>query len=368
MHIFETMKWRTVFLLKPLMGILLLTIFSEIQAQQTVENVSIVVPAEKVYNWHIQELPFWGTKMQFPEEPEYKTKEIYTEKGLVPQKTYTWMDYREELILEASFYKLPEIITAKNEKKLIDAAVNRIAVIHGGYPTLGSGLTNLQGIREYLLEIKTLKGATLKAKLFAEGDQILITTALIASKDNEILAQARYFLDKITFNPLPGEVVKEAASGKKPSVQALATWDTLSVENFSLAFPRYPISQHKVIDISGKNQRYYEWYMGDGQAQTTFLLSLIPLVNFSEKEFSKIISQAIETSLKVTDGEAVSQRNLDYFKYPLEEIVFKTDQQYFRVRYFSDGKYLYQLLVSGKKESIYQPDANRFLDGLKWKE
>ncbi len=368
MHIFGIMKLSKRFCLKSLLNILLLTVFSGVHAQQAVENVSIVVPAEKVYNWYVQELPFWGAKLQFPEEPESKVKEIYTEKGVMPQKSYVWMDYKEELTLEASFYKLPEVINAKNEKRLIDAAVNRIAVIHGGYPALGSGLTNLQGIREFLLEIKTLKGAALKAKLFAEGDQLLIVTALIGSKDNEIIAQAKYFLDKITFNPLPGEVVKEAISGKSSAVKPQAVWDSLSVENFTLAFPRYPIAQHKVLNQNGTSQRYYEWYMGDGQVHTTFMLSLMPLSNFSEKEFSRIVTQAIETSLKVTDGETVSQRNLDYFKYPLEEVVFKTDQQYFRVRYFSDGKYLYQLLVSGKKESIYQPDANRFLDGLKWKE
>lgn len=362
------MKYFREQLVKSSLWVLLFSVFTDAYAQQDVELVPIVTPEERVYNWYIQNLPFWGAKIQFPEEPEYKVREIYTEKGLVPQKSYTWSDYREELILEASFYKLPETIHVKNEKKLIDAVVSRIAVIHGGYPVLGSGLVNQHGVREYLLEIKTLKGGVLKGKVFAESDQVLIVSALVAKKDNELNDQARYFLDKTTFNPLPGEVVGEpAATGKSVPVKPAALWDTLTVENFSLAFPRYPIAQHKVLERNGEYQKYYEWYMGDGATQTTYLVSLIPLGDFYEKDMAKITAQAVESSLKTTGGALIQQRNLDYFKYPLEEVVFKTDQQYFRVRYFSDGKYLYQLLVSGKKESIYQPDANRFLDGLKWK-
>lgn len=363
------MKYFRGTLLKSSLWVFLFSVLTNTYAQQNVELVPIVTPEEKVYNWYIQSFPFWGAKVQFPEEPEYKVKEIYTEKGLIPQKSYTWSDYREELILDASFYKLPENIQVKNEKKLIDAVVSRIAVIHGGYPVLSNGLVNQHGVREYLLEIKTLKGGLLKARIFAESDQVLIVSALVTKSDNELNVQARYFLDKITFNPLPGEVISEqVATGKSVILKPASPWDTLAVENFSLAFPRYPIAQHKVLERNGVHQKYYEWYMGDGATQTTYLISLVPLSDFYEKDVEKIIAEAVESSLKATGGESIQQRKLDYFKYPLEEIVFKTDQQYFRVRYFSDGKYLYQLLVSGKKESIYQPDANRFLDGLKWKE
>src|SRR5690606_17449166 len=110
----------------------------------------------------------------------------------------------------------------------------------------------------------------------------------------------------------------------------------------------------------------YEWYMVDGATQTTYLFSLMPLENFAQKKVEDVIQLGIQNSLLVTSGDVIQRRSLDYFKYPLEEIVFKTELQYFRVRYFCDGKYLYQLLVSGEKESIYLPDANRFLDGLKW--
>lgn len=362
------MKYFREQLLKSSLWVLLFSVFTDAYAQQDVELVPIVTPEERVYNWYIQNLPFWGTKIQFPEEPEYKVKEIYTDKGLVPQKVYSWSDYREELILEASFYKLPESIHTKNEKKLIEAVISRIAVIHGGYPVVSNGLVNQYGVREYLLEIKTLKGGVLKGKVFAESDQVLIVSALVTKSDNDLNAQARYFLDKITFNPLPGELLSDqVTAGKSIAVKPASSWDTLAVENVLLAFPRYPIAQHKVLERNGVHQKYYEWYMGDGATETTYLVSLLPLSDFYEKDIEKIIVQAVETSLKTTGGELIQQRNLDYFKHPLEEVVFKTDDQYFRVRYFSDGKYLYQLLVSGKKESIYQPDANRFLDGLKWK-
>lgn len=337
---------------------------STVWGQQKEEVVPIVVPEAKTYSWVAQELPFWGVKVLFPEAPELKSNEIYTEKGLVPQKIYFWSDYRDELLLEASFYKLPEILNAKNEKKLIDNVANRIAVTHGGYPILSAGVLNAHQIKEFSLEIKTLKGASYKAKIFAESNQVFIVSSLLSKDDAERKSQAQYFLNSISFTPLPGEIKVEP--GKHDPILTAANWEKILVDNFQIDFPRMPIQQHKVLKVGDKLQKYYEWYMGDGLTQTTYLFSLIPLENFEGKKVEELLQLGIQNSLLVTSGEMIQRRSLDYFKYPLEEIVFKTELQYFRVRYFCDGKYLYQLLVSGEKESIYLPDANRFLDGLKW--
>lgn len=336
---------------------------SAVWGQQKEEVVPIVVPEAKTYYWVSQELPFWGVKVLFPETPELKSNEIYTEKGLVPQKIYYWSDYRDELLLEASFYKLSEVLNAKNEKKLIENVANRIAVIHGGYPILSSGVMNAHQIKEFTLEIKTLKGASYKAKIFAESNQVLIVSSLVSKDDAELKSQAQYFLNSVSFTPLPGEIKVEPT---KNAPVAIANWEKILVENFQIDFPRMPIQQHKILKSGEQQQKYYEWYMVDGATQRTYLFSLMPLENFAQKKVEDVIQLGIQNSLLVTSGDVIQRRSLDYFKYPLEEIVFKTELQYFRVRYFCDGKYLYQLLVSGEKESIYLPDANRFLDGLKW--
>src|SRR5690606_19311444 len=93
-----------------------ITSFHTLSAQNSKEVVPIVLPEEKSYDWVLQELPFWGAKLRFPEKPDSKASEIYTEKGLVTQRLLYWSDYRENLLLEATYYPLPEIIQTKNEK------------------------------------------------------------------------------------------------------------------------------------------------------------------------------------------------------------------------------------------------------------
>lgn len=361
------MIWSRRQLTNSMLSICVLFFGFNIHAQDKIENTPIVIPESNQMNWLTQVLPLWGAKIKFPSEAEFKEKEIYTDKGIITQKSFFWEDYQDKLSLEASYNKLSEIINIKNEKKLIDPIAQRIAIIHGGYPILGAGVVNPQGIREYLLEVKTLKGSLLKAKIFAEGDQVLVLSALIAPKDLEATQKANYFLNQITFNPLPGEIVNETKMSFN-KVFSNTKWENLSIENFQLSFPRLPITQHKTIDINGKMLPFYEWYMLNGLDQKTFMLALTPMSNFKESKIDEIISQGIEATLSSTEGSLIQQKSMDYFKYPLEEIVFKTDQQYFRVRYFCDGQYLYQLLVSGKEGSIYEPDTNRFLDGIRWSE
>ncbi|MCO5233947.1 MAG: hypothetical protein LC105_11150 [Chitinophagales bacterium] len=348
--------------------ILIITIINcfSVAAQQKIDIVPIVKTDNTNFKWYSQELPIWGTIIHFPGEPEFNEKEIFSDKGMIPQKSFSWSDINESLNLEVYYNKLSEKLTTKNEKKQIDALSQKIALVYGGYPILSEGITNLQGIREYFLEIKTLKGALLKAKIFADGDWVMVASSLNNSNQAEIDQQAKYFLDNISFNPLPGEIKIE---GEKTSNQILTSkWETLKVDNFRIEFPKYPVSQHKMLINNGQNQKYYEWHMGDGDSKVTYLLSVLPLENFSTKDTKKILEQSINSSIQTTQGQLILQRSINYFKYPLEEIIFKTNIQYFRVRYFFDSLNLYQILVSGKKEDIYSPNANRFLDGLKWQD
>lgn len=361
------MNWSRYQLMKSILcGVLSLLLF-DIHAQGNVDVTPIVVPEPTQYNWLSQDLPLWGAKIKFPDEPESKSKEIYTDKGIITQKSLIWNDYLDKLSLDASYNKLSEVINVKNEKKLIEPVAQRIAIIYGGYPILGAGIVNLQGIREYFLEVKTLKGSLLKARIFAQSDQVLVLSALIAPNDDEAAQKANYFLNQITFNPLPGEIVVESNNSSN-NILSEAKWETLSIENFKISFPRLPITQHKTLNINGSYFPYYEWYMVNGLNQKTYMLTLTPIKSFNEKDLQQIIAKGIETTLNTTEGTLVQQKSMDYFKFPLEEIILKTELQSFRVRYFCDGQYLYQLLVSGKEGSLYEPDANRFLDGIRWSE
>lgn len=369
MLIFEVMILSKRYFLRLLFSILFsCIIFANYAQDSDVEIVPIFTPEKKDYDWYSQKLPFLGATVQFPSEPNYAEKEIYTEKSLVTQQSYEWSNNEETLALAVIFYPLSESISSKNESKLIDGIAKRIAVIHGGYPKLSVGTTLSHGVREYTLEIKTIKSSVYKARVLAVDNKVLIVEALMNSKSQEIEDQAKYFLQSVSLAPLVGEISHQGVEPSSATKALQKTWDTLSLEHVYIAFPKYPVGQHKLLEKGDVQQKYYEWFMSDDHSQSTYVFSVIPLENTSESTALNLIESAVKSSLVVTEGKLVQKRTLDYFIYPTEEIIFKTKQQNFRVRYFFDGKYLYQLTVSSVHGDIYHPDANRFLDGLRWRE
>lgn len=369
MLIFEVMNLGKRHLLKLYLSILFSCTITINYAQNSdVEVVPIFTPEKQERDWYIQELPFLGASVQFPAEPDYAEKEIYADNKLVNQQSYQWSNQDESLSLAVVFYPLSESINARNESQLIDAIAKRKAVKHGGYPVLSTGATLSHGVREFKLEIKTLKSSVYRARILAVDDKVLIVEALINKKIGEIEGQADYFLSSVSLAPLVGEIIneREDASTDVRALQKL--WDTLFVEDVFLSFPKYPVGQHRLLDQSGTQQKYYEWFMNDEHLQTTYVFSVLPLSNIDQRNVSELIETAVEKSLSITEGRLIQKRTLNYFIHPTEEIIFKTKRQSFRVRYFSDGKYLYQLTVSSVNGDVYHPDANRFLDGLRWRE
>jgi hypothetical protein len=350
--------------------------FSDVSAQvsdslRKEEMVPVVIPEKPDFSqWMVQELPLWGGICQFPDTPYYALKEIYTEKGLVPEKNFKWEDYEQSILLEISSYKLPEKLNVKNEKKLVDAAAQRYAIVHGGYPELSnSSFNTAPGIKVYDLEIKTLKKQLFRARIFMEGEQIMIFSALIMQSGTLPRAQAKHFLESMVFNPLPGEITTTVQQEKKnifnKPVKDDLPWESLDAEQFSALFPKYPVSQHRLIKGQDTEQRYYEWYVADGDKGTTYLLAITPVEK--QQDWTKILSEGIESTTSITGSSVVARRTLDFFIYPCEEVVMKTKQQSFRVRFFTDGQYLYQMVVGGNESNIFDTAANKFLDSLKWR-
>jgi hypothetical protein len=335
------------------------------------ELVPIIVPETPVFNdWINQELPLWGAVCKFPDTPYYVIKEIYTEKGLVPEKNFKWEDIDQSILLEISIYKLPEKVNPKNERKLAETAAQRYAIIHGGYPNLSvSTFTTPTGIKAYDVEILTIKRQTFKARIFMEGEQVMILSALIMQAGTLPRAQAKHFLESIQFNPLPGEIKQEVAAQKKgiftKNTKEETPWESIEIGGFSASFPKFPVSQHKVVKNQDEERKYYEWYSADGDKGTIYLLAVTPLGN--ESDWLKQVMHGISSAANITSATVLSRRTLDFFRYPAEEVVMKTKHQAFRVRYFSDGQFMYQMVVGGTESNIFDPAANKFLDGLKWR-
>jgi len=349
-------------------------LYANAQESSTKEEiVPIVVPsmeASSYEDWISIELPLWKGKAAFPDTPYYSLKEIYTEKGLVPEQYFKWEDRNQTLLLEVSSYKLPEKLTDKTEKKLVDAVAQRFAIIHGGYPELGSGVTLSTGIRSFDLDIRTLKKQQFKAKIFMQGEQVMIASVLIMQSNPEVRLEAAHFLRSINFNPLPGEIQKDMTPDKKgifakPSKEE-AAWELLEVEQFSIAFPKYPVGQHKLVEDKDQSIRYYQWHMADADNGVSYILALTP-VNTWDKSWQKAVESGVQATMQATSSYLLQEKDLDFFFHPGKEVLLKSKQQVFRVRYFCDGQYLYQLVISGLETDVYSPSANRFMDGLVWR-
>jgi hypothetical protein len=337
------------------------------------EIVPIVIPSLEpgsYDDWISIELPLWKGKAVFPDTPFYSVKEIYTEKGLVPEQYFKWEDRNQTLLLEVSSYKLPEKLTDKTEKKLIDGVAQRFAIIHGGYPELSSGITLSTGIRSFDLDIRTLKKQQFRAKIFMQGEQVMIVSVLIMQSTPEVRLEAAHFLKSISFNPLPGEIQKELVPDKKglfakPSKED-APWEVLEVEQFSLAFPKYPVGQHKLVEDKDQAVRYYQWHMADADNGISYILALTPVKTW-DKDWRKAVDSGVQATMEATSSYLLQEKELDFFFHPGKEVLLKSKQQVFRVRYFCDGQYLYQLVISGLETDVYSPSANRFMDGLVWR-
>ena len=352
---------------------LLFAFQSSFAQDKQAELVPIVLPeenTEQFNNWMVQQLQLWGTNVSFPDTPYFSSKEIYTEKGLVPENHYKWEDYQQTVLFELSSHQLPEKLNDKNEKKLVDAVVQRLAIIHGGYPELSSSTLQTNGIKSFELEIKTIKKQQFRAQIFMFGEQVLVASALLMQSTPEVRAQVAHFFKSIAFNPLPGEIVKEVPVEKKgvfnkPNKEE-ATWENLETDKFSLLFPKYPASNHKLIQFDEVEQRYYQWHMADTESGLTYILAMIPQEKI-EEDCAKKVENGFPRSLSITESELILKKEVDYFLHPGQEVLFKSAQQFFRVRYFCDGQFLYQLVVSGNETDMFSKSANRFLDGLKWR-
>jgi hypothetical protein len=337
------------------------------------EIVPIVLPSfeQASYDdWISIELPLWKGTAVFPDTPYYSVKEIYTEKGLVPEQYFKWEDRNQTILLEVSSYKLPEKLTDKTEKKLLDAVAQRFAIIHGGYPELSSGVTLTTGIRSFDLDIRTLKKQQFRAKIFMQGEQVMIVSVLIMQSTPEVRLEAAHFLKSIDFNPLPGEIQKDLTPDKKgifakPSKEE-TPWEVLEVEQFSIAFPKYPVGQHKLVSDKDQSVRYYQWHMADADNGISYILALTPVTSW-DKDWRKAVENGVQATMQATGSYLLQEKDLDFFFHPGKEVLLKSKQQVFRVRYFCDGQYLYQLVISGLETDVYSPSANKFMDGLVWR-
>lgn len=342
---------------------------SSMAQSASIENVSIHVPDLKEYDWITQHISSWKFQAEFPSEPMYDEKEIYTEKGLVTQKIYSWSNPEESMQLEVQYYPLPEVAHAKNERKLAETVAQRLALSVNGYPTLSESKAIEAGMRMYDLTVKTLRASSsFSAKIFIHNDQVLVAFAHLTAQDKELKAQSKYFLNRVELSEAHREKVIEDNYISQIPAKGQSTWDTLKVEGFHQVFPKYPVGQHRFLESNRQSQRFFEWYMNDERTNLTYVLALISLEDYHTTDMKKLVDEAIQKGVSTTHSKVESRRAMDYFKYPAEEVVLKNKHQYFRMRFFSDGEYLYQLLVGGQKDWVYQPDANRFLDGIQWRE
>lgn len=369
LHNLQATRWLGTF-------VLVACTFSTGNAQESTpkqEIVPIVLPSSdptSYDNWISIELPLWKGTAAFPDTPYYSVKEIYTEKGLVPEQYFKYEDRNQTILLEVSSYKLPEKLTDKTEKKLLDGVAQRFAIIHGGYPELSSGVTLTSGIRSFDLDIRTLKKQQFRAKIFMQGEQVIIASVLIMQSTPEVRLDAAHFLKSVDFNPLPGEIQKDITADKKgifakPSKEE-APWEVLEVEQFSIAFPKYPVGQHRLVTDKDEAVRYYQWHMADADNGVSYILALTPVKTW-EKDWRMAVQNGVQATMQATSSYLLQEKDLDFFFYPGKEVLLKSKQQVFRVRYFCDGQYLYQLVISGLETDVYSPSANRFMDGLVWR-
>lgn len=355
----------------------MLTLQSVSAQNGTADLVPIVAEKDTIMQqWELTELKNIQATVRFPESPKATSKDIYSDKGLIPEYIYKWEKYDGTILLQASVHGLNEWVTLKNEKKLADAEAQRLAIVFAGYPQLGTPQDSPEG-RFFPLEMTTTQKSKLKARIYLNKSVAIILFAHILSDENTSTAEA--FLSSLkntdkapenitTQAPLNEPIKKVDEKIVKPQELKPKDWEWLQTEFFGVGFPLAPVAKHFRVENAEVAYNVYSWYAADKDRVNTYLVSLsaLPTENKAGDAREKYILEGIKKSLQITDGELVRKRNIKAFRYPATEVLFKTKQQYFRVRYFTDGDKFYQLVVSGNAASVFNESANRFLDGIQW--
>lgn len=355
----------------------MLTLQSVTAQNGTADFVPIVADKDStLQQWIVTDLKNAQASVRFPESPTATSKDIYSDKGLIPEFIYKWEQYDGRLLLQASVHGLNEAANIKNEKKLADAEAQRLAIVFAGYPQLGAPQDSPEG-RFFPLEMTTTQKSKLKARIYLNKSTAIILFAHILSEEHAKMADV--FLsslrntDKAPENIAPspksdtptksGDDLAKKSKELKPK-----DWEWLQTEFFGVGFPLAPVAKHFRVENTDVAYNVYSWYAADKDRVNTYLVSLsaLPTENKAGEAREKYILEGIKKSLQITDGELVRKRNIKAFRYPATEVLFKTKQQYFRVRYFTDGDKFYQLVVSGNAASVFNESANRFLDGIQW--
>ena len=333
--------------------------------------VPIATPIDSsLLNWQKTSIKSAGVEILFPSEPFISSKDIYSEKGMIPETIYKWEELDGKLMLQASVHALNEWVTIKNEKKMADAEAQRLAIVYAGYPNLGLPVESSDG-RYFPLEINTTQKTKLLARIYLNKSMAVVMFAHIIYADQQ--AKARFFLSslkKINETPAvkPSNTSETVTPQKPVNAAQMPVWDTISTPLFTAVFPQKPIEQHYRVENGDPSYNVYSWYVGDESRTNTYLLSVspIPVLDNKKEALDLWIAEGLKKSLQTTQGTLVRKRKVKVFKYPATEAVFKTKQQYFRVRYFCDDKNLYQLIVSGNEQSVFETSGNNFMDGIRW--
>lgn len=341
-------------------------------AQNSEETiVPIATPVDSsLLNWQKTSIKLAGVEILFPSEPIISTKDIYSEKGMIPETIYKWEEPDGKLLLQASVHPLNEWVTLKNEKKMADAEAQRLAIVYAGYPNLGLPVESSEG-RYFPLEISTTQKTKLLARIYLNKSMAVVMFAHIIYTDQQ--AKAGFYLSSLkkmneTPTVKPSNTSENPAPQKTVNAASTPVWDTISTTLFTAVFPQKPIEQHYRVENGDQSYNVYSWYVGDESRTNTYLLSVspIPVLDNKKDALDLWIAEGLKKSLQTTQGSMVRKRKIKVFKYPATEAVFKTKQQYFRVRYFCDEHNLYQLIVSGNEQSVFETSGNSFMDGIRW--
>ncbi len=314
-------------------------------------------------------LPYTQIRAIMPASYSEKAFDIYyrnNQKVLQQNYSCTLEDFALNFLL---YYRPVQNVDLKNSKAFFTEEKDRMILQFGNYPVIEE-VSSEQAYYEFYLQ----NGKIHRVKLVVYKGNLV---GMIVSGNAPAVhaAPANDFLSSLEI-PLTNESNTESllqpkrdnsnASAKSEVVKSQEEVSTLFILRdslFAIAFPSKPMrndflikndmDSYQVVNFFTEKKNKTEQYLVSYRMYSGAILSTEVFFNNAAKVFAQSSKTQVSES-----------RDLDFYKFPAKEFIFKSKKSKYEVRYFAKDNTFIQLVIKAKIKGENKVAAVRFFDSF----
>ncbi len=314
-------------------------------------------------------LPYTQVKVVMPAPYSEKISDVYNRNNQkVVQQNYNCIleDFGLNFIV---YYRPIQNTDLKNPKAFFAEEKERMIIQFGNYPVI----EQISADRSYF-EYYTQNGKINRVNLVIFGNTLIgmqvggnvpaiyaapandffssLEIPLTNESNTESLLQPKH--KNNTDKSVHSEIIKSV-----PDNSSFIIRDSL----FAISFPLKPLRNDFYIKNEIESYQVINYYTDKINKQDQYLVSYRKYVKDIEHT-DVFFNNAAKVFAQSAKSEIIEDRNLEFYKYPAKEVIFKTKKNKFTVRYFAKGDTFIQLVIKSKIKGDNKVEALKFFDSF----